>query len=444
MNSGDYGDYGQAPALNSIQQTAKLVNSQVTPQGVQEKPIMGNPNVVATPVQQPALNTPIAQGQPPQYTRQMLENFTEEDWRKLTPEQWKQLQGQGLATEWGRNDVNVDGYDKGEAGYSYKYDNGDIRSYHLDQQRTNMQGVTDRAAPTSEGAKWGSFLRKFVLPAAGAYGIGTAYNAANGMAGASLAEGAASQAAVGASGAAPGYGTAVAAGANSAPALATTAPAAATMDSMYGPTAGQAAPAATNAAPALDVATKAKAVTEIAAEKGWGQTAIDFLTSPAGAAIASSLINTWSANKSGSAQMDKYEEDRAYQQQYRDQINETYTNPQKFLDSPEYQAAQKITHNRLQRSDAAAGNLANDASRQKLMQDHAFAYLDNYRKGLRDTERLGNPNIQNYVDGTNQYANIAAPLLTEWGKYNDNKSAPKGTSGNVSFDDNGKMAVEYT
>lgn len=67
---------------------------------------------------------------------------------------------------------------------------------------------------------------------------------------------------------------------------------------------------------------------------------------------------------------------------YEGALRQTYDNPMSYLQGPEYQAAQAITHNKLQRSDAAGGRLANDFGRQVQLQNHALQNLGNYRTGL--------------------------------------------------------------
>ncbi len=67
---------------------------------------------------------------------------------------------------------------------------------------------------------------------------------------------------------------------------------------------------------------------------------------------------------------------------YEGQLRQTYENPSAFLQSPEYQAIQDITHNKLQRSDAAGGRLANDYGRQIGLQNNALSQLDQHRRTL--------------------------------------------------------------
>lgn len=67
---------------------------------------------------------------------------------------------------------------------------------------------------------------------------------------------------------------------------------------------------------------------------------------------------------------------------YEGALRQTYENPSSFLEGPEFQAIQNITHNKLQRSDAAGGRLANDYGRQIGLQDQAYRSLDQHRRTL--------------------------------------------------------------
>lgn len=67
---------------------------------------------------------------------------------------------------------------------------------------------------------------------------------------------------------------------------------------------------------------------------------------------------------------------------YEGQLRQSYENPGSYLQSPDFQAAFDITHNKLQRSDAAGGRLANDYGRQVGLQNYALQNLNNYRQGL--------------------------------------------------------------
>jgi hypothetical protein len=67
---------------------------------------------------------------------------------------------------------------------------------------------------------------------------------------------------------------------------------------------------------------------------------------------------------------------------YQGLLKDSYTNPGGYLNSPDFLASQNIVHNKLQRSDAAGGRLANDFGRQVGLQDHALDKLNDYRQNL--------------------------------------------------------------
>ena len=93
-------------------------------------------------------------------------------------------------------------------------------------------------------------------------------------------------------------------------------------------------------------------------------------------------LNAYSQYRQGDYQQDSVDQQMQNRQGFIDRLNATYTNPEAVLQGPEYQSLLNVVSSKLQRSDAARGRLANDAERQKLMMDHAAAYLDNYRRGL--------------------------------------------------------------
>lgn len=154
------------------------------------------------------------------------------------------------------------------------------------------------------------------------------------------------------------------------------------------------------------------------------------------AAALGTAGNAYVANQAGSALRQGYQEDEAWRQQYRDRLDESYTNPSGYLNSPEYTAQQNIVHNKLQRSDAAAGVLGNDAMRQKLLQDHALASLEQHRNGIRSSLGLVNPNVNQYAQGIGMNANIMAPVLDYLGR----QAAPKP---GVSVNQDGRLEVVW-
>lgn len=96
---------------------------------------------------------------------------------------------------------------------------------------------------------------------------------------------------------------------------------------------------------------------------------------------------------------------------YEGALRQTYDNPMSYLQGPEYQAAQAITHNKLQRSDAAGGRLANDFGRQVQLQNHALQNLGNYRTGLAN---MVSQNQQTY-SGQNGMFQQGAAADNNWG-----------------------------
>lgn len=78
---------------------------------------------------------------------------------------------------------------------------------------------------------------------------------------------------------------------------------------------------------------------------------------------------------------------------YMTRLQESYTNPQAYLESPEMQARLGIEANKLTGIDASKGRLSNDIQRTKLLQDYGMSALNDYRTGLRNTvQNLWNPN----------------------------------------------------
>jgi hypothetical protein len=63
----------------------------------------------------------------------------------------------------------------------------------------------------------------------------------------------------------------------------------------------------------------------------------------------------------------------------------SYEDPGSYLRGPDVQAGMDIALNKLQRSDAARGTLANDYGRQIGLQNYAFDSLSKYRQNLQTT-----------------------------------------------------------
>lgn len=72
-------------------------------------------------------------------------------------------------------------------------------------------------------------------------------------------------------------------------------------------------------------------------------------------------------------------------QKYMGRLEQTYTDPQSYLFSPEYQAIQKTVAEQLGRQDAARGNNANSLGRQAKLEQLAMSNLGNYRQGINQT-----------------------------------------------------------
>lgn len=96
-----------------------------------------------------------------------------------------------------------------------------------------------------------------------------------------------------------------------------------------------------------------------------------------------------------------------------DALRNTYTNPQSFLEGPEYQAASRIALDALQRQDAAGGRLGNDVNRQRLMQDHAMQWLGNYRQGLSGAAGLTPASLGDQTAGIGRQYDLINALLYE-------------------------------
>lgn len=72
---------------------------------------------------------------------------------------------------------------------------------------------------------------------------------------------------------------------------------------------------------------------------------------------------------------------------YGDKLRETYTNPNSYYESPEWQGIQRTTGDYLQRQDAAGGRLSNNFARQARLNELAAGNISNYRSGLSDIYR---------------------------------------------------------
>lgn len=68
---------------------------------------------------------------------------------------------------------------------------------------------------------------------------------------------------------------------------------------------------------------------------------------------------------------------------YQSALRNVYDDPASYFRGADFQAAQAVTHNKLQRSDAAGGRLAADAGRQNELQKFAVNGLNDYRQNLQ-------------------------------------------------------------
>lgn len=78
-------------------------------------------------------------------------------------------------------------------------------------------------------------------------------------------------------------------------------------------------------------------------------------------------------------------------QQYQQRLNETYTNPQAYLSSPEAKAMQSQLAQQMLRRDAASGRRSQYGARANELNQQMLSQLGNYRKGLAS---LYNPSVQ--------------------------------------------------
>lgn len=87
---------------------------------------------------------------------------------------------------------------------------------------------------------------------------------------------------------------------------------------------------------------------------------------------------------------------------FMDKLQESYTNPNAYLESPEFQSINKLEENRLARNAAAGGRLSNDVDRATLLQNFAQKNLGAYRN-----------NLQSSVDATQRQLAAFAPMFIQ-------------------------------
>lgn len=98
---------------------------------------------------------------------------------------------------------------------------------------------------------------------------------------------------------------------------------------------------------------------------------------------------------------------------YMNRLNETYDNPNSYLEGPEHQAIQNTVHNQISRADASRGHNANSLGRQAKLQELAMTNLGTYRSGLSQTaSNLGAiATGANSVDSIYNTSSPAAPVF---------------------------------
>jgi hypothetical protein len=96
---------------------------------------------------------------------------------------------------------------------------------------------------------------------------------------------------------------------------------------------------------------------------------------------------------------------------YQQKLTESYTNPNAYLTSPEYQALAAVRGNQLNRGAAKAGRLANDVDREVLMQQHAQKALGDYRSGLTNALNANRLPDQILRDAMERKGNAGGPTM---------------------------------
>lgn len=237
--------------------------------------------------------------------------------------------------------------------------------------------IGDPRVPTKRGGV-GHFLRNFVLPAA-TMGVasmaGIGQGVAGGMTGAEQAAAAAQS------------------GMYGAPAAGATAAEAAGMGAgVAGGAASMGAGMAANAGSAVHQAA-GSAAGQAAATAAGGGVADQISEALSGGLDADTLLKIldfanagFQSNRNDQTQkelMKMYEPFRNESFGHISRLRDTYDHPERYLQSPEYQAIQKTVHESLGRADAAKGLNANSLGRQAKLQELAMGNLANYRQGLQ-------------------------------------------------------------
>ena len=95
---------------------------------------------------------------------------------------------------------------------------------------------------------------------------------------------------------------------------------------------------------------------------------------------------------------------------YEGLLRQSYENPASYLSGPDATSSMNIVHNKLQRSDAAKGMLANDYGRQVGLNDHMIQNLGKYRS---DLAQIVGTNQRTY-SGQNELAAAGMQADNNW------------------------------
>lgn len=141
----------------------------------------------------------------------------------------------------------------------------------------------------------------------------------------------------------------------------------------------------------------------------------------------------YSANRNrdyASMLMGPYNQYKDIQRPFINQLAESYTNPNSFYQSQQYQGLKDVYKNQIDRKAAAAGRLSNPTDREVLLQKHAMAAMEDYRKGLNNAIGATDPMraLQLYGTGAGYDSFSNAPWFMAGGRAG---TPGYGTNGNV-------------
>lgn len=107
-------------------------------------------------------------------------------------------------------------------------------------------------------------------------------------------------------------------------------------------------------------------------------------------------------------------------QPFLQRLNESYTHPENYFNSPEFQAMQKADANRFERKASTQGRLSNNIDQQIALQDAAMAHMGDYRKGLQQSvsDLYGNAAryMMPYMAGSTAWNSSGAPWFAGLGQ----------------------------